>query len=269
MPPIAALRIDRLVIEEGHVHFQDRQPGETVDVTYSPLNLELHNLHTRPGEKSIDADIERRARRELVGTTALSIDGKVDASDAADMLTQRLLAHVPLLLHPNPRSAAVLGLGSGVTLGSALTHGLDRATVLEISPEVVGAAGERTVYLNCRNRRGAGDRRAVAWSTDGGESFAGFRRDEALIEPVCQGSVATSADGRTLYFCNPSSLTRENLTLRRSDDGGRTWAASRTVYAGPAAYSDLAVLADGTVLCLYERGTASPYEEIALARTTI
>src|SRR5690606_35832822 len=42
------LRIDRLVIEEGHVHFQDRQPGETVDVTYSPLNLELHNLHTRP-----------------------------------------------------------------------------------------------------------------------------------------------------------------------------------------------------------------------------
>lgn len=44
------LRIDRLVIEEGHVHFQDRQPGETVDVTYSPLNLELHNLHTRPGD---------------------------------------------------------------------------------------------------------------------------------------------------------------------------------------------------------------------------
>lgn len=80
------------------------------------------------------------AVRELVGTTALSIDGKVDASDAADMLTQRLLAHVPLLLHPNPESAAVLGLGSGVTLGSALTHGLDRATVLEISPEVVDAS---------------------------------------------------------------------------------------------------------------------------------
>jgi hypothetical protein len=27
------------------------------------------DLHTRPGEKSIDADIERRARRELLGTT--------------------------------------------------------------------------------------------------------------------------------------------------------------------------------------------------------
>jgi spermidine synthase len=80
------------------------------------------------------------AVRRLTGTTSLSIDGKVDASDAADMLTQRLLAHLPLLLHPSPRRAAILGLGSGVTLGSALTHGLERVVVLEISPEVVEAS---------------------------------------------------------------------------------------------------------------------------------
>ena len=65
------------------------------------------------------------------------------------------------------------------------------------------------------------------------------------------------------------AIARENLTLRRSDDGGRTWAVSRTVYASPAAYSDLAVLEDGVVLCLYERGAASPYEEIALARVSL
>ena len=80
------------------------------------------------------------AVRRLTGATSLSIDGKVDASDAADMLTQRMLAHVPLLLHPAPKRAAILGLGSGVTLGSALTHGLDEAVVLEISPEVVEAS---------------------------------------------------------------------------------------------------------------------------------
>jgi spermidine synthase len=80
------------------------------------------------------------AVRRLGGITSLSIDGKVDASDGADMLTQRLLAHVPLLLHPSPRRAAILGLGSGVTLGSALTHGLDHVVVLEISPEVVEAS---------------------------------------------------------------------------------------------------------------------------------
>ena len=40
------------------------------------------------------------AVRRLAGTVSLAIDGKVDASNAGDMLTQRLLAHVPLLLHP-------------------------------------------------------------------------------------------------------------------------------------------------------------------------
>ena len=78
--------------------------------------------------------------RELTGTISLAIDGKVDASNAGDMLTQRMLAHVPLLLHPNPARAAILGLGSGVTLGSALTHPLAEATVIEISPEVVAAS---------------------------------------------------------------------------------------------------------------------------------
>ena len=80
------------------------------------------------------------AVRRLTGTTSLAIDGKVDASNAGDMLTQRLLAHMPLLLHPNPKRAAILGLGSGVTLGSALTHPLDEVTVLEISREVVEAS---------------------------------------------------------------------------------------------------------------------------------
>jgi spermidine synthase len=80
------------------------------------------------------------AVRRLAGSTSLAIDGKVDASNSGDMLTQRLLAHVPLLLHPNPKRVAILGLGSGVTLGSALRHPIQHADVLEISPEVVDAS---------------------------------------------------------------------------------------------------------------------------------
>jgi spermidine synthase len=78
--------------------------------------------------------------RQLAGITALAIDGKVDASNGADMLTQKLLAHLPLLLHPDPRRIVVIGLGSGVTLGAALRHGLTQADVVEISPEVAEAA---------------------------------------------------------------------------------------------------------------------------------
>lgn len=78
--------------------------------------------------------------RRLAGVTSLSIDGKIDASDGGDMLTQKLLAHLPLLMHPHPRDVAIIGLGSGVTLGAALVHPAERVDTIEISREVVDAA---------------------------------------------------------------------------------------------------------------------------------
>lgn len=54
---------------------------------------------------------------------------------------------------------------------------------------------------------------------------------------------------------------RENLSIKLSRDDGATWPVSRTLDAGPSAYSDLAVLPDGTVICLYEKGA-----DIAAAR---
>ena len=79
--------------------------------------------------------------RRRAGTRALVIDGKVDASDGVDMLTQRLLGLLPILLHPNPRDMLVIGLGSGVTVGAAMASGeVQRADVIEISPEVVEAS---------------------------------------------------------------------------------------------------------------------------------
>jgi spermidine synthase len=101
--------------------------------------------------------------RRLTGTLSLAIDGKVDASTAGDMLTQRMLAHVPLLLHPNPTRAAIIGLGSGVTLGSALTHPLTEATVLEISPEVVAASD----YFAAENHNALKDPRTRVVVGDG------------------------------------------------------------------------------------------------------
>jgi spermidine synthase len=78
--------------------------------------------------------------RKLAGTLSLAIDGKVDASNAGDMLTQKLLAHIPLLLHPAPKHVGIIGLGSGVTLGAALRHPVQSVDTLEISPEVVEAS---------------------------------------------------------------------------------------------------------------------------------
>jgi spermidine synthase len=80
------------------------------------------------------------AVKEIAGIRSISIDGKVDASNGSDMLVQKMLAHVPLLLHPGARQVAVIGLGSGVTAASALAHPVERVDVVEISPEVVVAS---------------------------------------------------------------------------------------------------------------------------------
>ncbi len=103
------------------------------------------------------------AVRKAGGTTSLAIDGKVDASNAGDMLTQRLLAHIPLLLHPDPKKVVILGLGSGVTLGSALRHPIERADLLEISPEVV----EASRFFDAENHSGPVDPRTRLIVGDG------------------------------------------------------------------------------------------------------
>ncbi|NQV15140.1 tetratricopeptide repeat protein [bacterium] len=56
------------------------------------------------------------------------------------MSTQSMLAHIPLLFHPNPQSAMILGLASGITAGEALNYDLDRLDILEISEQVVQAS---------------------------------------------------------------------------------------------------------------------------------
>src|SRR5439155_2624628 len=79
--------------------------------------------------------------RELAGMRSLVIDGKVDASNMGDMLTQRLLGLLPVLLHPNPQRVCIIGLGSGVTADSALATGtVTHADLVEVSPEVVKAS---------------------------------------------------------------------------------------------------------------------------------
>ena len=79
--------------------------------------------------------------KRMGGTRSLAIDGKVDASNGADMLTQRLLGLLPTLVHSGPRDALVIGLGSGVTADAVMVSGtVRRMDIVEISPEVVEAA---------------------------------------------------------------------------------------------------------------------------------
>lgn len=122
--------------------------------------------------------------------------------------------------------------------------------------------------------------RGIATSQDGGVTWTDIVHDSQLPCPKCQGSLirysaSTTTEPGRLLFSNPHppqssdgkpSGARVRLTIRSSTDDGRTWPVARVLHEGPSAYSSLARLADGTVLCLYEAGEKSAYDTIRLAR---
>jgi sialidase-1 len=127
------------------------------------------------------------------------------------------------------------------------------------------------LLLNMRNYDRAERTRQQAWSSDGGLSWQDQRHVPELIEPICQASLrrytwAGPSQAGVLLFSNPASREgRARMSLRASFDDGATWPWQALLDAGPAAYSCLQVLADGSVICLYEAG---PYREIRAQRIT-
>lgn len=128
------------------------------------------------------------------------------------------------------------------------------------------------LLLNMRNYERSHKCRQVAISADGGLTWQDQRFDEALIEPLCQAAIRrlrwpeTERPG-VILFSNPASAEqRINLTLRASFDDGQTWPVAQVLHPGPSAYSDLAVLPNGDIACLFEAGRTNAYESIVLQR---
>jgi sialidase-1 len=137
--------------------------------------------------------------------------------------------------------------------------------------EVVELSDGR-LLLNMRNYNREHPCRAIAVSDDEGVTFSEVSYDETLIEPICQASIRRYGigDSNAILFSNPAQTKgRARMTVRLSEDDCETWSRSRVLHHGPAAYSCLAVLPDGTILCLYERGWSQPYERITLARFSL
>ena len=111
------------------------------------------------------------------------------------------------------------------------------------------------------------NRKIITLSPNGATDWSKPTFHDQLWEPICMASItAHPAKPGTLIFSNPHTLKldkdgketpagrgkRENLSIKLSRDDGKTWPVSKTLDAGPSAYSDLAVLPDGTILCLWE-----------------
>jgi sialidase-1 len=133
------------------------------------------------------------------------------------------------------------------------------------------------VMLNARSESDA-HRRIQTISPDGATGWHKPVFNEQLLGPICMGSIIRFSrrpdnDKNRILFANPHNLERRdgkaalgksrdrrNLSVKLSYDEGKTWPVNKSLEPGYSAYSDLAVLPDGTILCLYERGREADAE---------
>ena len=139
-------------------------------------------------------------------------------------------------------------------------HGGNESSVVELK--------NGYLMLNMRNyNREESKTRSYAISKDGGETVSQMSYLPELIEPICQGSTLNYMKkgkiSNNILFSNPASTDkREKMTIKLSENNGKTWPYAYQVYSGPSAYSDLTNLRNGNIGLLYEYGINNPYEKI-------
>ena len=104
------------------------------------------------------------------GAVQFHVSGKVEAStEPYDMRLQRMLGHLPALLHPNPRSVLVVGFGAGVTAGTFVLYPeIQRIVICEMEPLIPPTAtrvfrqGELQRDARSARRRSSTTTRAIS-----------------------------------------------------------------------------------------------------------
>ncbi|MBI3818570.1 MAG: fused MFS/spermidine synthase [Planctomycetes bacterium] len=106
-------------------------------------------------------------RNKRTGYYTIVVDGDGQAGDRPSaMLHLRMLGHLPVLYHPDPKRALVIGFGAGITAGSVAAHPGLRVDICELSSRVVELA---RIFKNSNG--GVHDRSNVHITIDDGRNF--------------------------------------------------------------------------------------------------
>ncbi|MCC7425038.1 MAG: exo-alpha-sialidase [Planctomycetaceae bacterium] len=126
----------------------------------------------------------------------------------------------------------------------------------------VAECGDGTLVLNARTTEGL-DRRTIARSTDGGETWSAAAKDENLYDPHCEAclfALPPLNNEPRWIFTHPAGPGRRNMTVRLSRDEGKSWPVARKLLDGDSQYSCLALLPDGSIGCLLDRWESGNYQ---------
>jgi hypothetical protein len=122
-----------------------------------------------------------------------------------------------------------------------------------------------TLYMSLRTKVGVSSvhedfDRLYSMSSDGGLTWTTEKMHSYLPDPIVMGSTArlssnTTSDRSRILTSLPGSYTsRVKMTIYMSYDESQTWTEEKILYFGPSGYSEIAVLTNGDIFCLFERG---------------
>lgn len=109
----------------------------------------------------------------------LVLDGKVQCSERDEFTYHEMLAHVPLLTHPNPQKVLVVGGGDGGTVREVLKHpSVTKVTLVEIDEQVIEVARK---WLPSMASGLAPSERLEIVTKDAAEAIRGMPKQDVIL----------------------------------------------------------------------------------------
>jgi spermidine synthase len=157
-------------------------------------------LYHEPGLQGVTTALRRYVAGQV--RTALLINGTGMTRKITDT---KMMAHLPMLLHRNPRQSLVIGFGMGTTYRSAIAHG-GNVTVVELVEEVYEALD--AFYDDADRIRSYPRGR---WIVNDGRNFLKLTRERFDVITIDPPPPIDGAGVNSLYSKEFLELARDRL----------------------------------------------------------
>jgi spermidine synthase len=142
--PAIGSKLALLVVAAGYLLLSSRRAWSALILVPAVLAPPLAFVDVAQGGRILSYEEGTMAAVSVVedaeGVKRLRIDNRQEEGNSASLFADARQALLPLLLHPSPRRALFLGLGTGVTASSAAEDPTLQVDAVELLPEVITAS---------------------------------------------------------------------------------------------------------------------------------
>lgn len=152
----------------------------------------------------------------------LTLDSAIQTTELDEFIYHEMIAHVPLFLHPNPKSVLIIGDPDGGILREVLHHKVKRVILVDNDEGVIYAAKK---YLSKIHSGSFYDRRVRVLVSNGAEFIKNFKKEFDVI-------IVGSIDSVSKKFCQDVAAALADKGIMAAQLGGifSSWNEFRSAF---------------------------------------